>query len=77
MSIKPRDGCDPDVVAMLSDLQADLGDHQRKVVAVAVAEIEKLRALLALYDDGIRPQPDKHADSCECADCWREMEGRG
>jgi hypothetical protein len=87
--IEPHKGCDPDIVDALEDLQKQATLERShfyvgKVAVLAQAEIKALRwqldeaqRLLKMYDDGIRPQPDRHADGCECAACWQAMESGG
>lgn len=77
MTIKPREGCDRDIVDALEDLhkQATLERphfYVGKTVVLAAAEIKALRwqleesqRLLALYDDGVRPADDHPAKVAE------------
>lgn len=76
MTIKPREGSDPDILDALQVLHCEASSTLRAaIINQAQREIISLRSQLAELKQAVQPG-ERHAEGCECADFWREMEGR-
>lgn len=88
MTTKPRQGCDPEMRAQLTQMSSSLADATANLAAAAhdIRTISKRLEQIHIAMSGEHPaqvaeailrRHTSHADGCECADCWQAMEAGG
>lgn len=93
MTTKPRQGCDPEMRAQLTQMSSSLADATANLAAAAhdIRTISKRLEQIHIAMSGEHPAQvaeamlrrdalllqARHDSGCECADCWQAMEAGG
>lgn len=87
MTTKPRQGCDPEMRAQLTQMSSSLADATANLAAAAhdIRTISKRLEQIHIAMSGEHQAQvaeamllqARHDSGCECADCWQAMEAGG